>query len=921
MLNLSVVPVAPEPQLLNCTDIRIYEETGCDKLGYYCTFHEIFNVTGYISYDGLIVPDSNIDDVCSNITQASFCDAGFFCPSQFEKIVCPAGSYCNIGFSSPVRCSWALANCPNEMTSAPNTGVSLALYVFFLAIILFGFHKLILRHIKSKEAKYRSITSTVDTIDSLTLEREQRQVLAINFKKIASSITWLKNGTGIDDLFDEIDKDKSGTIETKELSDALYAEGVYVENHQIKSLLKLFDSDNDGVLSKEEFKGLIQKIFEDANDVGDEKLLLKNETMSFRKRQESFNNIRVPLNVSFTDLNLNLGNGDPVLQNVAGTVKAFNVTALMGPSGAGKTSLLNLLRGQAHYAKVQGNIYINGVAVDSLNVFSDRMAFVPQDDIMNDELTVEENILYAAVLFNKRGITRRSEIMPFVHYIEELLGIEFIRNSIVGSAERKGISGGQKKRVSVGMEMTKEAALFFLDEPTSGLDSATSMSLLNSLQEVSKKGVNIVATLHQPRQEIFDMLDCLILLAPGGKISYFGPAKGMAKHFSSMKYTPPPAANVTDFVMDVLAGFVRPDGEQKVLPIKQVISTITDYWEKGYQYVEPVSIGSMSVQSTEEKSRTWLANWLAVYTTSLNRELKVYERTFPTVIRTSISLAVLGLLIALLFGSVALKLSSNGKPAAPSIGGQISSAQLAFGLIVMTSGLKLFSHDHLLRLREESAGIILLPLYLGKLGASVFELVFYSYAFLSGYYPFVQPNAPFESYLLTFILLQFAIMGLANLISVTFTSSIKSLVASGVLVVFWAFGGIAPSYSNIVDRMGPLVILNWLSPFRWSFQLHCILELKTYSEAWSQVIQASYDATGWAEENESLCCGLLIIYAVVTNFLAVLLMELMRDNYAAVKSWKELICHNLLCSHKSSIVQPFDPVIPAEEAMKGELSL
>ena len=97
--------------------------------------------------------------------------------------------------------------------------------------------------------------------------------------------------------------------------------------------------------------------------------------------------------------------------------------------------------------------------------------------------------------------------------------------------------------------------------------------------------------------------------------------------------------------------------------------------------------------------------------------------------------------------------------------------------------------------------------------------------------------------------------------------------------------------------------------------------MKTYSEAWGQVIQASYDATGWAEENESLCCWLLVIYAVVTNFLAVLLLELKRDNYAAVRSWKELIGHNLLCSHKSSIVQPFDPVTPAEGAMKGELSL
>ena len=102
--------------------------------------------------------------------------------------------------------------------------------------------------------------------------------------------------------------------------------------------------------------------------------------------------------------------------------------------------------------------------------------------------------------------------------------------------------------------------------------------------------------------------------------------------------------------MDVLAGFVRPDGEEKVLKIKEIIVTITDYWERGYQYVEPVSTGTTSVETTQELRRSWLASWIAVYKTSLNREMKIYERTFPTVIRTSISLAVLGFLIALLFG-------------------------------------------------------------------------------------------------------------------------------------------------------------------------------------------------------------------------------------------------------------------------------
>ena len=802
-INMNPVPSTK----VNCTEIGLYESNGCNIPGYYCTFKPVFNVRTYLIYDGNTVPNSANDETCLNITEAAFCNPGYYCPSQFEKYKCPKGSYCNIGFSSPMTCAWGKANCPDEMMSSSDSDVSLVLFILFLFVLLFGFKLLILRHIKSKLAKYERITHDAH---ASALEQEQQLVLAIQFKKLINRKQGQRifngelfaNFENSEALFDKIDSDKSGFIESNELNEALRGEGNYITDSEVKEMVTLFDTSKDGKLSRQEFNELRSHIFSQDIETEEKKLNAIHDNSD-----ETFRKISEPLNVSFTQLNLFLGNGDPVLQNVAGSVKAFNVTALMGPSGAGKTSLLNLLRGQAHYAKVQGNIYINGVSVESLNDYSNRMAFVPQDDIMNDELTVEENILFAAVLFNKRGITHRSKILPFVHYIEDLLCIEFIRNSIVGSAELKGISGGQKKRVSVAMEMTKEAALFFLDEPTSGLDSATSMSLLNSLQKVSKKGVNIVATLHQSRQEIFDLLDCLILLAPGGKISYFGPDKGMAQHFSNMRYTSPPAANVTDFVMDVLAGFVRKDGEVKVQPVKEIVKEITEVWEKNYQYQEPIASGKRPTQSSYEQSRSFITNWLAIYQTSIHREFKIYERTFSTVIRTSISLAVLGFLIALLFGSVALKLTSKGQPATPSIGGQISSAQLAFGLIIMTSGLKLFGHDHLVRLREESAGVMLIPLYLGKLGASVFELVFYTYAFISGYYPLVQSNALFSGYFSTFILLQLAIMGLANLISIAFTSSIKALVASGVLVVFWAFGGITPSYPDILERTGPLVIL------------------------------------------------------------------------------------------------------------------
>lgn len=118
-----------------------------------------------------------------------------------------------------------------------------------------------------------------------------------------------------------------------------------------------------------------------------------------------------------------------------------------------------------------------------------------------------------------------------------------------------GISGGQKKRVSIAMEMMKEASLFLLDEATSGLDSASAISLLTSLHELTKIGVTVVTTIHQPRQEIYDLIDDVILLSPHGRMVYNDKAKFLKDHFQNhLGFTAPLNSNIADYVMDVMAG-------------------------------------------------------------------------------------------------------------------------------------------------------------------------------------------------------------------------------------------------------------------------------------------------------------------------------------------------------------------------------
>lgn len=159
-----------------------------------------------------------------------------------------------------------------------------------------------------------------------------------------------------------------------------------------------------------------------------EKNLVNKVTGSF-----SFQPIQNPLTITFDHLSFTLNsNNVTLLNNIYGQFKPYNITALMGSSGAGKTTLLTLLRGQSHNGKLSGDIFVNQDKVKSLQIFNYAMGYVPQDDIMYDELTVSENLKYSAMLFNRRGYVKIREVIPMVHYTMELLGLSFIKHSIVG---------------------------------------------------------------------------------------------------------------------------------------------------------------------------------------------------------------------------------------------------------------------------------------------------------------------------------------------------------------------------------------------------------------------------------------------------------------------------------------------------------
>jgi len=289
-----------------------------------------------------------------------------------------------------------------------------------------------------------------------------------------------------------------------------------------------------------------------------------------------------PQRISFEveDLGLKLFNGNRVLDGVDVAIRARTTVAVMGPSGSGKTSLLNVLCGKATYGTTTGKVRINGSEASMSSIIS-HVGFVPQEDVVHSELTVQENLFYSARIRLDKSKTVES-VAIIVDSILELLQITDIRDIIVGSATTRGISGGQRKRVSIGLELVMRPSVLILDEPTSGLDAATSRSIMRSLKSLSQHGVSVVATIHQPRPDVFYSFNSILLLAEGRTV-YAGTPTDSVLYMERMGFQAPLNENPADWLLDVLSGdcqYCHNSGHSKVaLP---QCAELLDLW-KGHR--------------------------------------------------------------------------------------------------------------------------------------------------------------------------------------------------------------------------------------------------------------------------------------------------------------------------------------------------
>ncbi|KAI8905043.1 P-loop containing nucleoside triphosphate hydrolase protein [Gorgonomyces haynaldii] len=334
-----------------------------------------------------------------------------------------------------------------------------------------------------------------------------------------------------------------------------------------------------------------------------------------------------------------------VLVDVTGQVKAGQVVAIMGGSGAGKSTLLNTLAGRIGPGTLEGDILVDGQPRNPA-MWKIQCAYVEQDDIMFSNLTVFETIRYSAFL-RLPGSMSKKEKLDRVERVIASLGLNGCRNTPIGDANVRGVSGGERKRVAIGVELVTNPQILFLDEPTSGLDAFNALNIITTIKELAVKENKIVLmTIHQPRTDIINLFDNIVLLAQG-QCFWAGSNNDALKHFDALGYPIPENTNPSDFYLDI--GTV----DQRTPELKEASQKRITSFVEAYNKIKPQGRKGFEADTSFAKS-IWPASWFQEFSVLLDRNFVDLKRDKATVIGTLAQSVFITILMGFIFWRLGL---------------------------------------------------------------------------------------------------------------------------------------------------------------------------------------------------------------------------------------------------------------------------
>ena len=345
------------------------------------------------------------------------------------------------------------------------------------------------------------------------------------------------------------------------------------------------------------------------------------------------------------DLNFTFKNSTNGLHNFSFNLESGQLVAIMGGSGVGKSTLLGIMNGNIR--PDEGTITVNGYPLDAPEA-RQLIGFVPQDDLLIEELTVYQNLWFTARLCFAR--LSDQEIKARVENVLKELDLEGIKDLEVGSPIRKTISGGQRKRLNIALELIREPAILYLDEPTSGLSSSDSEKVIMLLKEQTHRGKLVVVNIHQPSSEIYKLFDRLWLLDRGGYPIYDGnPIEAIIYFKQAAKYTDP------DISVCSTCGNVNPELILNIIDSKKIddsgnqtnIRKFTpEEWHEKYISSRPsyTPVEEKELPDSKQKKPTWFKQFCIFL--ERNIRTKLVNKQYLAI--TLLEAPLLALIVALL---------------------------------------------------------------------------------------------------------------------------------------------------------------------------------------------------------------------------------------------------------------------------------
>ena len=401
--------------------------------------------------------------------------------------------------------------------------------------------------------------------------------------------------------------------------------------------------------------------------------------------------------------------GRRVLQDVTMVVKPGELIGIMGPSGAGKSSLLSALVGCQSPA--EGRVTVSGADLYShYDEFRGQIGYVPQDDIMHADLTVGQALWYAARLRLPVDFSRE-EIDQRIERVVEQLGLKGTERTRIGSAARRGISGGQRKRVNIAMELLTDPPMLVLDEPTSGLSSTDAAAIVELLRDLARAGRTIVLTIHQPSIDVMKMLNGVAVIARDessngvGRLVWYGPAYPDAAEF----FEPSHDRSVRPEAEAILRGLAR--------------RRVSDWVEAYRRSPAHVSWGiarlpaAGSAQKPEPRHRNTAREAVAQWWYLMQRDLAIKRADGWSTAIVLAQAPVIALLIALVFGAKATKPLTAASWSAVSSGVAMTCFLLALAAVWLgcSSAIREIVGERPIYRRERMAGLGVWPYLASKL--------------------------------------------------------------------------------------------------------------------------------------------------------------------------------------------------------------